>query len=262
MRRVFGLTVLVGVLLVVIGATIPRSSQHSPTSSSTTTTLQPAHTVVSPVPVRACPSRSQGLHLAPAPAPGASQPLAIPSTLVGKIALYQGGGVRILAPSGWLCQASIYFDGNVIMSIAPDETDAVGFFPEPSSNRSNSARVQFNGIPTCAECSLAQVCPFFVAAITLLHDVGGSTTGCHLSSGEVIASRSPGLVGFLDPPGVVGHGTPSGGPYVASSKAYFARHGTTIIGSYVVSCTLPGNLATICSTSLKSFALTHPHYGL
>ena len=160
-----------------------------------------------------------------------------------------------------MCQASIYFDGNVIMSVAPDPTDAVGFYPEPSSNQSNSARVQFNGIPTCGQCVLAQVCPFFASAVALLHHSGSSTKQCRLSPGEVVSARTPHVVSFLDPPGVVGHGTPSGGPYIAASRVYFGRHGIVPTGSYIVSCTLPANLATLCSSSLTNVVLAYPHYG-
>jgi len=262
MRRLYGLIVLIGVLLVVLGVTVPTTSHVSTASSSTSTTLAPVHNVMVPVPVRNCPARSQGPQLPPAAPVGTTETLSLASNVVGKVALYQGGGVRLVAPMGWLCQTSVYFDGNVIMSIAPDPTDAVGFFPEPSNNQSNSARVQFNGIPTCSQCSLAQVCPFFPSAVALLHHARSSTKDCRLSPGEVVTARSLRVVGVIDPPGVVGHGTPSGGPYFAVTRVFFSRHGANATGSYIVTCTLPTNLATLCSSSLSNFVAAYPHYGV
>ncbi len=255
-----GLILVVGAAIVILGLALPTNSTRHSSTSSTTTTTTPNVVRQVEIPVVACPTRSQGPTIPAAATPGTTAVVSLWSSEVGHVALYQGAGVRIVAPRRWQCAASIYFDDSTLVAISPPRSAAPGFFPEPSSNYSTSPRVQFSGVLTCYLCKLIQSCAFFPRAKNALVAAHAATTTCRVPLGESVTLLGPTTATIDDPPGVTGHGAPSGGPYPAASLAYFGLAPRTLTGSYLLTCTLPSTFQKVCATSLRQFSLDTPRY--
>jgi hypothetical protein len=182
----------------------------------------------------------------------------VPTSLASDLAVYADGqGVmRVLAPSGWTCSASISADGASTLDVFPaseltnrsDEfSTPLGDLPRGSPDREIYARQT----SACTSCAESMACPVFAtAANDLARDVGSScpTTA---PTGQTVKSLSSSAVEIIDRPGVVGDGYPSGG--ANSVYAVMTYQHNDVNGSWEESCLLPANATALCDASLNNF---------
>jgi hypothetical protein len=213
-------------------------------------------TVVVSLPVVRCPtevgaSRGAHVHLAK------NLKESVDRDLTSKIALYvdQYDVMRAIGPKGWSCVASIAADGGAQLSIYAPGTHAPLFFGS-FVGRSSATEVTVQQEPVCEGCRLAMACPFFTSARHLFQKSfpgAGTSTICVSPSGERITKSTKQLRYFQDPPRVIGHAFPSGGPYRASGVAFYNPD----TYSFLVSCTLSTSLAKLCPGVLAWFVRHH-----
>lgn len=278
LTAVVAVAVALGVILTLVltppGSRAPRRHQRhepSPSSTSTTTTIAPsttstaAPTTTTPpggppvpvaVPVVVCPTTFGAGTPPPASLP-ASRTLAVPGDLAGEVALYSDdhGLMMLLGPAGWQCQAMYGADGSGRVVVYPTGASA------PSGQayaRSDAQAVIGSETSACFSCTFGQACPLFPAAASVYDQSGINPAGCWTRpAAETVVPLSVGVVSFRDPPGVVGDGIPSGGPYAANGVMTFypgPSPGTASPdGSWLDTCTLPAAQTALCTAALNQF---------
>lgn len=244
----------------------PSSSAHCPggptttsapsttttTSAAATTTTSVPTTTVS-VPLVACPT-SYGVGPSSTPTPPSTVTVAVPSSLAADVAVYTDaqGEMRLLGPEGWSCQALLATDGSSSVQVYAPGEPAPESAPESATEviRTGQALVasQTGG---CAGCAMTQARPLFPAAAQTATSAGEPCTTTRPPAETVDRLRSTD-VAFADPPGVVGDGVPSGGPYTANGvMTYYGDSGQ--LPSYLATCTLPDSHHDLCTASLNLF---------
>lgn len=227
-----------------IPATSPSSSSTQPSSQS------PAALESAALPLVACPT-SYGVE------PSASPPVlpasiseSVPTDLASQLAVYtdQRGEMKLLAPTGWVCNASYGADGSGGVSAYPSgETLPSGHLTSDST----AEAIVGSETSACAGCAQTQASPLFsTAAADCAQNYPGSCGT--LPSGESEEQIKAGVVGFLDPPGVAGDGNPSGGEYPANGVMTY--HSGDDNGSWLDTCTLPYSQRALCTAVLNNFA--------
>lgn len=237
--------VVVSVFIVVRSLTSHRAANTSKSS-----------TVVVSLPVVRCPTevganRGAHVHLAK------HLQERVDKGLTSKVALYvdQYDVMRAIGPKSWSCVASIGADGGAQLSIyAPGSPTPVffGSFSGPSS----ATEVTVQQEPVCEGCRLAMACPFFTSARRLFEKSfpgAGASTICIRPRKESITRSTKQLRYFQDPPHVIGHAFPSGGPYRAIGVAFYNPQ----TYSYLVSCTLSTSFEKLCPGVLAWFVGHH-----
>ena len=102
------------------------------------------------LPVVACKS-TYGMTGGPSPAYPAAESMALPSRLVGKVALYSNSDrwVRpILAPVGWDCSVEVAVDGGEVVNVFP-----------PGGSGNGPMLVTADSEPACTSCIYDSICP-------------------------------------------------------------------------------------------------------
>ena len=162
------------------------------------------------------------------------------------------GEMKLLAPTGWVCNANFGADGSGGVTITPSgETLPSGQLTSDST----AEAIVGSQTSACAECREGQACPLFATAASDYeqdYQMTCPTTKPEEESSEPIED---GVVGFLDPPGVAGDAYPSGGEYPAN--AVMTYHSGNENGSWLDTCTLPYSQQALCTAVLNNFATTY-----
>lgn len=162
------------------------------------------------------------------------------------------GDMKLLGPSGWVCNADFGADGSGGVSVYPTgETLPTGPLP------SNSTIEAIVGSETsaCVGCRELQACPLFASAAADYQNDYQTTCTSTPPSGESVEPIESGVVGFLDPSGISGSGNPSGGAYPANGVMTY--HSGNDNGSWLDTCTLPYSQQALCTAVLNNFAQTY-----
>lgn len=190
------------------------SSASSSTSVLTTSTLPGT-------PVVACKTTYP---FSPPPTTSAPLPsytfVGVPPDELTQLTDYEtpGGGMQVLAPSGWKCSASFGSDGSGYVSVRP-----------PGSSSTGPEAVNINETSACLDCDLDQACPLFTAAAKALSQ---QKLECPSFPpfGELDKLINSHVAVFEDPARVQGDGEPSGGPYPANGVVVYPGLDTQIAG--------------------------------
>jgi hypothetical protein len=153
---------------------------------------------------------------------------------------YTNTELFLIGPRGLRCSGIVAADGgSQVIAWAAGQ-------PKPGL-RSHGVGLTLTIDPACAGCRAADACPFFTAFARTL----GFPCGDGVPAGEIVTRRSPSLALFEDPPGVVGSGWPSGGPYPANGVVGTRGSPAGDALVYRSTCTLPSADHAICSESLN-----------
>src|SRR5580658_5395944 len=177
-----------------------------------------------------------------------------PRALATELAVYGDTEeiMMLVGPRGWTCSAAYGADGSggVIAypkgETVPESWGAAWLLSPPSSDEAISG-AETGGSPVQAA---AEACGYFLdAATATLNDLGHGCPG--RPSSESIDEISTDVVGFEDPPGVSGEGTPSGGEDPANGVITYSS--SLSPGSYRSTCTLPARQHPLSTASLDEF---------
>ncbi len=152
------------------------------------------------------------------------------------VVAWAGGGTPIvLAPSGFSCKALVGADGGVHVQLAP-----------PGAGKQGPAvDVEVEG--ACIGCITAVACGLFPGAAK---DMSFPCKTPHPKS-ERVAKLLPTVRAFIDPAGVHGTGSPSGGSLPAVGAVVYAPSLSAFAAR--VTCTLGKADAASCQTIIADF---------
>jgi hypothetical protein len=251
-HRLSGSPLKILVVILTIGITAVGGFQYLASAST-----------VAKVPVVVCPTQfgtSVPTEVAKIPH---FEPVTLPPQRAVSVALYTDLAQlqTVLGPRGWECKASYGADGNGGVTIYPEKA-SIRFKGISLVNDRNLQAVHVEWNAACVGCILDQTCPYFSGARAMFVQFGYSNPDaiCVRPRGEVLQRTSANLDFFLDPPGVKGSATPSGGPFPALGMVYWGgpvklmngRSGTN--GSAIETCTIEQS-----GTCQESFAYFESH---
>lgn len=250
------------VLLPVVKPTKPVSAAVSATppadppmsQASTGSTPVVTGTTTAQVPLVVCPTTFATPQQAPSTLP-TSEPVTLTASLVGTVALYSDdqGRMMLLGPSGWSCTAFYAEDSSGTVQVYPSSESPPGYHPFTASS---AEAIVGSETGPCYGCLLGQACPLFSGAQALYTATHFGTGTCPETppATEAVDRMTTGTVAFLDPPGVAGDASPSGGPYPANGvMTYYTPHSAGSDGSWTDTCTLPATDKPLCTASLDLF---------
>jgi hypothetical protein len=252
------------------GTTSPKRTTTSSTPVSSTTVAPSSSTsttsgtgsgpmVTASLPVVVCETTS-GASTTTTSLP-ASVSVSVPSSQSqqGNLAVYSDltGRLMLVGPTvGWTCTGTFGADGSGMLALSPVGTTvpATGTtWHLPASSPAQAIVALESGGSTVQGAAL--VCPLFSAAKAATQQNLGQ--GCAVTSPpqERVARTSAVQVGFQDPAGVAGVGSPSGGLNAANGVVLYQPKATEAT-AYQATCTLPAAQQDLCTAVLNQFATT------
>ncbi len=160
------------------------------------------------------------------------------------------GLVKVLAPPGWSCTASIGADGSSSVTASPaGQHDASNGRLAPGSM---AEEVRASQTSACVGCRESQACPLFLSATKDLLQQYQQNCPSRRPTSESVTTISPHVVDFTDPPGIHGDADPSGGSYAAMGvMTYYDDLSSN--GSWTETCVLPPADTSICKAIIGNF---------
>jgi hypothetical protein len=214
--------------------------------------------VTATLPVVVCQTTS-GVTTTTANLPG-SVSVSVPAAdaSAGSLAVYsdEAGRLMLIGPTvGWTCTGSFGADGSGLMALAPVGTSVPASgttWHLPVSSSVQAIVVMESGGSTVQGASL--VCPLFPAAKTATQQDLGQNCAASPSQ-EKVSKISSVAVGFQDPAGAAGIGSPSGGQNPANGVGLYQPKPTEPT-AYLATCTLPAQQQDLCTAVLNQFVAT------
>lgn len=147
-------------------------------------------------------------------------------------------GSVLIGPRGWKCKATMGVDGTQQIGLTPPGSGKAAWFA-----KAGDPVILESIVPACAGCISSMICPFFpqeevVRAYTRYEPCP------KVAEGERVSYLSGSTITFVDPVGVEGTGTGSGGALASLGAVVYRGEGQ---GSRQLNCTLPGDLAELCT---------------
>lgn len=259
-------------LLAVVGACGGTSQRAISTPSSLATgSTEPTSTTSSgPVALSVveCPT-SRGISGTPPAAYPSTIAVSLDPATAEQVAYYSDDTrslLPIMGPKGWDCSTEVGADGSTVVAVFPssESKDFSGnnLYPQPFTASSDEAVVAYSP-SACQGCISGLVCPLIPNAD---QQIGHGTYTCNEArpSAEAVdwLNGSPNgpidlytsdQVGFEDPPGVAGDGTPSGGDFPANGVITYTFDPSSEAGATSMTCTLPANDHSVCTAALNDF---------
>lgn len=254
--------VVVVVVMVACGSSIPTAAPASPVATSTPSlapgstssgpsaisgleapTSEPLHSVR--IPEVPCPTIFGRPSETMPPTPG-EMTATVTAEVAALVTYYGNGTLTLLGPKGWQCTATVGVDGSAHMAITPP-----GQAPRSGSPLPDDQAITARTAGTCIGCVASMACGLFPEARNLQAQPG-LTCLTTAPIGEQVTRPRPRSAVFEDAPGVTGTGEPSGGRYRALGFLVFdpgtAAGGTNANAPSALkeTCTLPDSLAQIC----------------
>ena len=163
-----------------------------------------------------------------------------------QLANYTDGAhsMAVVAPRGWHCSAIDAADGNVDVFVAPPGTSSATAAGADTTDLREGIGAYLDGRSWELTCAAM---PDLV--------LSGSSRCSKVPAGEKFTRIDHTTAGFVDPPGVAGIGTPSGGRYTARGRIRYSPRPIPTMGDLAaeVTCTLPASDASMCQTILDYF---------
>jgi hypothetical protein len=244
--------------------TTSSTSASSTTASSTSTTSTTSTTggaasgpmVTASLPVVVCQTTSGVSTTTTSLPPSVS--VSVPSSQAqqGNLAVYSDltGRLMLVGPTvGWTCTGTFGADGSGMLALAPVGTTVptATTWHLPASSPTQAIVAVESGGSTVQGAALA--CPLFSAAkAATRQDLG---QGCAVTGPpqERVVRTSAVQVGFHDPAGVAGVGSPSGGLNPANGVVLYQPKATEAT-AYQATCTLPAAQQDLCTAVVNQFA--------
>jgi len=188
-----------------------------------------------------------------------SEPVDLSASQAAKLTVYidQDGIMTLLGPKGWNCHALYGADGSGGLVLSPPG-ETVHTNPgeqwhlKPSSPIEAIVGYETGGSPVEAA---ALACALFRSAAQVAkQDLGRCDVKRPLR--EVVVTTGKQGVNFMDPAGVTGDGSPSGGKDPANGVMFYTTSQSGP-GGYAATCTLPKSDRTTCTAVLNHFAAHH-----
>ena len=216
--------------------------QSAPVSPSAVASARPTALTLVTLPVVECPTQ-YGIDNPGSPV--AVKSVTVSGDVASNLANYTDGlhYMSVVGPRGWHCDAIDAADGNADLFIAPP-----GASSAPSGNSyTKDAR---EGIGARFGVSAQLPFEFTCAAMPDLGVTSDAEKCPKVPAGERFTRVNHTTADFIDPPGVAGIGTPSGGPYTARGQIRYSPPPTATTGDEAaqVTCTLPASDASLCQT--------------
>jgi hypothetical protein len=163
------------------------------------------------------------------------------------------GTLDVVAPTTWGCTALDGVAGSSTLIVYP-----LGD-PRPSWGTITAVRrgVVATQTGACAGCSVETACPLFAAAARQYARI--YRTSCrHAEPGQELRTNvSASTVLFVDPPGVLGSGQPSGASLTAYGAMLWHLPGARHPTAWRITCTLPSAYQSMCVLSVRAFLSRH-----
>jgi hypothetical protein len=197
------------------------------------------------LPVVECPTQYGIANPGP---PGPVKSVTVPGDVASSLANYTDGshGMSVVGPRGWHCSALDAADGTESLFVAPPGASSV----TPSFGTKDTRE----GIGAMSGGS-AQL-PYWLTCAAM-PDLGvtGDLPCTKVPAGEQFTRIDHTTAAFIDPPGVAGIGTPSGGRYAARGQIRYSPRPIPTMGDDAaeVTCTLPASDASLCQTIVDGF---------
>lgn len=211
--------------------------------------------VVSPLPVARCPTsygapRTHVVHLP------RTERAVVTAALAPTLSVFTDGlgTLDVVAPSRWGCTALDGVAGSSELVVYPPGV-ARPTWGHVTAVREGIVASQTGG---CDGCSLEVACSLFSSAAHQYEVLYRSP--CHDPAGPTELHRrlTPATVLFIDPPGVVGTGQPSGGPLAAYGAMLWHLPHARQPAAWIETCTLPSTERALCVLSVREFLSRHP----
>lgn len=227
-------------------APAPSASSSVPpdaVSPSAVVSATPTSLTLEALPVVECPTVYGIDHPDPA---GPVMSVIVPGPDWSQLANYTDGlhAMSVVGPRGWQCSAIDAADGNVSVFVAPPGTSSETSAGTGTKDLRQGIGAYLDGRSYELTC----------AAMPDLGLTGGSPCS-KVPAGETFSRVDHTTADFVDPPGVAGIGTPSGGSYTARGQIRYSPRPIPTMGDLAaeVTCTLPGSDATLCQTIIDGF---------
>jgi hypothetical protein len=163
------------------------------------------------------------------------------------------GTLDVVGPTAWHCTALDAVDGSSTLIVYPPG--------EPQPTWGDVTAVRQGIVATrsgrCVGCALLTACPLFALAAVryeLAYGVRCHTAGAAEQRRHVSVSK----VLFIDPPGVLGAGRPSGGGTTAYGAMLWRAPRGTPPTTWLATCTLPTEDHDLCVLSVRAFLARLP----
>jgi hypothetical protein len=164
------------------------------------------------------------------------------------------GTLDVVAPSTWQCTALDGVAGLSTLVVYPPG-QPLPAWGDVAEVHDGIVASQTGG---CGGCSLETACSLFAAARHRYLAAYGIACQHADARHELVARVSPSLTRFIDPPGVVGAGRPSGGSDAAyGAMVWHPRHGVPDPQAWLITCTLPAEDHDLCVFSVDEFVSRH-----
>ncbi|HEV3213829.1 MAG TPA: hypothetical protein VGZ03_10580 [Acidimicrobiales bacterium] len=161
------------------------------------------------------------------------------------------GTLDVVAPTAWGCTALDGVAGSSTLIVYPPGEQRPSW-GHVTAVRSGIVATQTGG---CAGCSIETACPLFAAAAHQYAVIYRSS--CRHAAEERRTDVSGSTVLFVDPPGVLGSGEPSGGALAAYGAMLWHLPGARHPTAWRVTCTLPSADQPLCVLSVRAFLARH-----
>lgn len=174
----------------------------------------------------------------------------VPASVARRTRFYSDGFVTVLAPKGWACSGLAAADGSQSLSVYPrGQSDPLRGTPKRTAT-AVTVFLDYTGHGPGA----ALVCALFPGSRAA--SLAQSTGSCpSVPAGEVHGRPRPGVVSFVDPPGVAGSGIPSGGAFAASGAVVYPTSASepSSVAVAKITCTLAPGPAALCDLIVTDF---------
>lgn len=229
-----------------IGHTSTTTSSRTTTSTTSQSSTAP---ITADLPLVTCPTTFAAPPSSPpSPLPQSMQ-VAVPQNLASQLAVYGDaeGGMKLVAPQGWICTASYGADGSGGVVVYPSgQSDPVS----QSGPSPGSEYISGNETSACASCREGQACPLFATAAAD-YENDYQMTCSRPPTTESVSTLSAGVVAYQVPAGTTGTGLTSPSNYPTNGVMTYYSGDTN--GSWTDSCTLPPSETPICTVALDRF---------
>ncbi len=162
--------------------------------------------------------------------------------------------LTVVAPTTWGCTALDGVAGSSSLIVYPPGS------PRPAWGRVTAVRrgIVVSQTGSCTGCSLEVACALFPAARAQY--LAAYRVGCRgvASRREQRVMVSAHRLLFIDPPGILGAGRPSGGAYAAYGAMLWHLRGSRDGTAWLDTCTLPTLDRELCVQSVRAFLARHP----